>query len=202
VPVGRTVRVHHADPAARLHREGQVIEQAERLRDLVVHMDQDRDVHAVRRQPRIVWQALDGVHVPPAGIRDPPTEQREVARFDVHGKDASRIAEHRRELRHVVAIAGADVGHHHPATDAECAQHRLRLAERVTAVLGDPAWRHDARHGACRVREAVGGQPLLRSRLVDDGTEREGGEAGPRRGASLPEPAEQRRDGEDGEHGR
>jgi hypothetical protein len=138
---------------------GKVPELSVRLGDLMVHVDHDRRVDRIARQPRVRGLASDDGHVGQAGLTHPVGEQVQVLRNDILTVHMTGRTHAPRHAGHVVAIAGADVGHGHPREEGQVGNDGLGLAGGIACAFVGPARSDNAGEAPAGSRKGVGREP-------------------------------------------
>ena len=152
------VEIDDADLRAGLQGRDEVVQEGEGLGDLVVHVDEQRDVDRGRRQARVVRLAEAEGDVGQPLLAHPAVEAGEVVRHHVLRQHAPGRADHLREADRVVAGARADVGDRHAGPDPEMPRELPRLVDLVALLLRRPDRADDLGHGPVGRREVLGGR--------------------------------------------
>jgi hypothetical protein len=101
--------INNADARFRLERGDEIVKQGVRLFDLVIHVHQNRNVHRISWQLRIVRLTEGDYNVLQSEIAYPLTQALQILRDDVFCDDATFRFDDRRQPYDVVAAPGADV---------------------------------------------------------------------------------------------
>ena len=135
---GRRDGVDDPDASAGLKRRREIIEQAVRLRDFVIHVHQDRGVKRMSGQARIVrLPETDGDVLQPE-ITHPIVQGPQIFRHDIFCNYAPIGSDNRRQSHDVVAAACADVRDGHPGLDAEKPHELARFVGGVSLLFAMP----------------------------------------------------------------
>jgi hypothetical protein len=155
----RPVGVDNADARARLERRDEIVEQAVGLRDLVIHVHQDRNVERISWQSRIVGLTEAYYNTLQSEIAYPTAQASQIFGYDILRDDEAAWADDRGQPYDVIAAARADVRDGHPRLDAEQAHDLTWLASIVALLLIVPGWTDDLRDRATGFGKAPAGAP-------------------------------------------
>ncbi len=99
------------DPPSRLQRVAEVLQHLVRVRKLVVHIDHQREVDAVRGQVWVFDRAEHALHILDAELAEILCQQLEHLRLDVHPVHCALRPDDARDAPREVPRADADVRH-------------------------------------------------------------------------------------------
>jgi hypothetical protein len=101
----RPVGVDNADARARLERRDEIVEQAVGLRDLVIHVHQDRNVERISWQSRIVGLTEAYYNILQSEIAYPTAQASQIFGYDILCDDEAAWADDRGKPYDVIAAA-------------------------------------------------------------------------------------------------
>ena len=161
---GRRDGVNNPDASTGLERRREIIEQAVRLRDFVIHVHEDCGVKRMGGQPRIVWLPEADGDVLQSEITQPIAQAPQIFWPYILRNYAPIGSDDRRQPHDVVAAACADIRDGHPGLDAEELHELAWFAGGVPLLFAMPdradhfhhrQWDHDE----LQCRENIAPQP-------------------------------------------
>ena len=156
MPGGRSEGVDNTDARPWFECRHEIVKGRVWLRDLVIHVHQDRHVERTGRQPRIVRLAKPDGDVLQSESAHALAQTLKVFGHDIFGDDAAAGAHDRRQPHDIVATAGADVGDGHSRFDAEPMNELAGLAGGVALRFVVPNRAHDVGNRTIRFRKRGG----------------------------------------------
>jgi hypothetical protein len=173
---GRRVGIDNANTRARLKRGNEIIEQAVRLGDFVIHVHQNCNVERIGRQPWIVRLAEADHNVSQTEVAHPTAQAPQIFGYHILCHDAAVGTNDRGQPYDVIAAARANVRDGHPGFDAEQTHDLSCFAGTVALLFVMPDWADNVGDRAIGIWK--GGSRRARSRQEILGRDRYGERGG------------------------